>query len=247
MGDPLVGDLDGNGVADRATLVDGASPGTCAVAVELGLAGGGYGPPTSHDFTVPGSLPEDLCPDMGAIVDLGGDDVSELVLAWFSGAPAGFDADLLVLRDFAPAGGFAAMYEPSTIDTADLDADGLVDVYETTDQGDGFQSFLNTPTGQLVPGPLAHPYDLGSWELTDVDEDAKADLALSYAGYVDGEFSEGTVVVLDDGTRVTVAEGLTGELTVGDANKDGHIDIAVQAGDGLHVFLGNGAGGFAPK
>jgi len=243
----LDGDLDGDGLADRATLVDsGSAPGSCAVSVQLGLAGGGYGPATSYDFTVP-DADYDYCPDMGVIVDLGGDGVSELVLAWFSGSPVASGTDLLVLRDFVPVDGFTGMYQPSTIRTHDFNADGLVDIYQTTDQGDGFQSYLNTPAGELVPGPVRQAYDFGSWQFTDADEDGKTDLAVSYAGVVNGTYEEATVVVLDDGTRVTVEAGLVGDLTVGDANGDGHTDIAIQNGTSPHIFYGDGAGGFTPK
>ena len=243
----LNGDLDGDGRADRATLVaSGSVPGSCAVSVELGLAGGGYGPATSYDFTVPGA-DYDYCPDMGVIVDLGGDGVSELVLAWFAGSPVATAGDLLVLRDFVPVDGFAAMYQPSTISTHDFNADGLVDIYQTTDQGDGFQSYLNTPSGELVPGPVQQAYQFGSWQLTDVDEDGKADLAVSYGGDAGGEYEEATVVVLDDGTRVVLDDGPAGNLTVGDANHDGHVDIAVQDGTDTRIFYGDGLGGFTPK
>ncbi|GAB3962703.1 hypothetical protein [Plantactinospora veratri] len=44
--EPIIADVNGDGRADRNTL--GALPGTsdCAVRVELGLAGGGYGAPS---------------------------------------------------------------------------------------------------------------------------------------------------------------------------------------------------------
>jgi hypothetical protein len=247
-GTPLTGDLDGDHVADRATLVD--SGGACSVSVELGLPGGGYGPATSYPFEVPDAQ-YPYCPDMGVIVDLGGDAVSELVLAWFYGSPvAGEDADLLVLRDFAPVGGFDAIAQPSTIEALDLDADGLVDIYETTDQGDGFRSFLNTPSGELVPGPLQHTWVSGSFELGDFDEDGKTDLAVAYEDFGSAHPQAGVAVVFDDGTRVQLtADEVFGDVELADANGDGHLDIGlIDVATGKpFVWYGDGQGGFTPK
>ena len=155
QGEPLSGDIDGNGVADRATLTK-TSPATCDVVVELGLGGGRYGPKTTYSYPEPRNEEFDFgyCPDMGVIVDLGGDGVSELVLAWFDGSPDPENlGDLLVLENFQPVAGFSAIYQPSEIGLAEFNGDGLADVYEWTDQGDGFQSWLNTPGGELVEGP----------------------------------------------------------------------------------------------
>ncbi len=54
-------------------------------------------------------------------------------------------------------------------------------------------------------------------------------------------------VLATGGTRVVVEAGLVGDLTVGDANHDGHVDIAVQNGTEPHIFYGDGLGGFTPK
>jgi hypothetical protein len=245
---PLTGDLDGDHIADRATLID--SSGECSVSVELGRAGGGFSAARIYPFDVPGSqFP--YCPDMGVIVDLGGDHVSELVLAWFFGTPVNTgNADLLVLRNFAPAGGFDAIDQPSTIRAKELNGDGLVDIYETTDQGEGFRSFLNTPSGQLVPGPLKHCHDDGFVQFGNFDGDAKADLAVSYVGFCPGQPEQGVAVVLDDGTRVQLTEdAVFGPVTVADANGDRRQDVGVidSATGTPHVWYSNGRGGFTPK
>lgn len=245
---PLTGDLDGDGIEDHATLIE-STP--CSVSVELGLPGGGFGAARTYDFDVPGAEFQ-YCPDMGVIVDLGGDGVSELVLAWFHGSPVfSGNSDLLVLRDFAPVAGFAAVPQPSTIATRDLNADGLVDVYETTDQGHGFRSFLNTPSGELVPGPLAHCHDMAWWKFGDFDEDGKDDLAVSYYGdCAETQPAEGVAVVLDDGTRIQLTEdAVFGEVKVGDANHDGHQDLALIDHTTGKPFgwNGHGDGTFSPK
>jgi hypothetical protein len=247
----LHGDVNGDGIEDRVTLVETApAPQTCAVAVELGRPGGGYEPPKTYEYSLPGAQ-VDYCPDMGAIVDLGGDGVSELVLAWFNGSPvSGPKNDLLVLREFTPAGGFDAIFQPSGIEALDLNADGLVDIYEHTDQGDGFRSFLNTPSGELVPGPLQHGYIDGSWELGDFDEDGKADLALAYVDANPAYPGQGVAVVFDDGTRVQLtADDVFGDVVVADVNRDKHQDIGLVDGatGKPYTWYGDGQGGFTPK
>ena len=116
IGDPLFGDLNGDGNTDRAVLSQGPA-GSCGVTVQLGDGFTRFGPPTTYTYPDPDPA-IDYCPDMGVIVDLGGDGVSELVLAWWAGRPPGVATDLLVLEDFVPTGGFDAMFQPQLIGTA---------------------------------------------------------------------------------------------------------------------------------
>lgn len=252
QGDPLYGDLNGDGVEDRATL--GADATGCTVAVELGDGAGGYLPAST--YTYPNTSDVGYCPDMGVIVDLGGDGVSELVLAWFWGRYDATDAhDLLVLRDYAPVAGFTAIWQPSQIGTADFNGDGLVDVYEWTDQGDGFQTYLNTASSELVPGPLHHHGEPSEYALVDADEDGADDLVMSYTS-TSAEPYFGVVVVLDDGTTTylqaegpDVPESQWWSIDVDDFNGDGHVDVRtteVNSGD-VVTFWGNGTGAFTPK
>jgi hypothetical protein len=251
QGDPLLGDLNGDGIADRATLVETAAQ--CDVQVELGNASGGYGPPTTHSYPKPGTGIA-YCPDMGVIVDLGGDGTAELVLAWFAGRPPGVDTDLLVLRDYTPAGGFVAMVDqPSFIGVADFNGDGLTDVYQWTDQGDGFHTYLNTPSSQLVRGPLwISCIDAPNYELADFDGDGATDVVMGYVMYgcPSPLPSIGVVVLLDDGTKVPLQDGdaTPGYWTVDvvDADRDGVPDVKttnLETGEVSH-FIGNGDGTF---
>jgi FG-GAP-like repeat len=249
-GDPLLGDLDGDGITDRATLSVGG-PATCNVTVELGDGSGGYGPPAVYSYPKPGTSVA-YCPDMGVIVDLGGDGTAELVLAWFVGAPLG-TADLLVLRDYSPVAGFDAIFQPSRIGLADFNGDGLQDVYEWTDQGEGFRSFLNTASGQLVPGPVKLCFR--SWprtlEFADFDGDGATDVLLAYVQGCGGA-PGGVSVVLDDGTEIrlqTMDSPVWWSADVVDAHNDGVLDV-LTANRGTHeleLFLGDGAGNFKPK
>jgi hypothetical protein len=248
-GDPLLGDLNGDGVEDRATL--GGNDTECTVTVELGNGAGGFLP--GETYAYPNTSYAPYCPDMGVIVDLGGDGVSELVLAWFWGRYDNTDpSDLLVLRDFTPVDGFSAIWQPSQIGTADFNGDGLVDVYEWTDQGDGFQTYLNTPTSELVLGPLHHAGEPGDYYIVDVDEDGADDLVMSFVSY-SSEPAVGVVVVLDDGTTTYLQREGVGEtwwsVEVSDRNGDGHLDVVTTGHDTgeVVVFRGDGTGAFRAK
>ena len=256
QGEPLSGDIDGNGVVDRATLTK-TSPETCDVVVELGTGGGRYGPKTTYSYPEPRNAEFDFgyCPDMGVIVDLGGDGVSELVLAWFDGSPDPENVgDLLVLENFAPVAGFQAIYQPSEIGLADFNGDGLADVYEWTDQGDGFQSWLNTPGGELVAGPVRACSSGSSpdFEIADFDRDGKDDLLV--AAYGDtctqpGEFLDHAFVVFDDGSATELWPSWASRVELTDWGNNGIPDVIVTDGDTgvTHLFANDGHGHFAAK
>ena len=251
--EPMIGDLNGDGWDDRAILVDEGA--TCGVGVQLGDAFGAFGPITTYSFPAPGTdVP--YCPDMGSIVDLGGDGVSELVLAWWAGRPSGVDHDLLVLEGYTPAGGFDALYQPNNMGTADFDGDGLVDVWQYTDQGAGFATFLNTPAGELVPGPMRHAHLSleADYQFGDFDEDGATDVAFSFIEGAAPAPSSGVAVLLDDGT-VTYLEpddmpDRGWDVEVADTDYDGHLDVRTLNEDTgvVRVHVGNGDGTFtSPK
>jgi len=150
QGDPLFGDVNGDGIVDRVTLVDGG-PGLCDVSVALGDGSGGFGPPTTYTYAKPGT-------------------------------PVGWWVQ--------------AIYQPSEIALADFNGDGRQDVYEWTDQGDGFRTFLNTSDGRLVPGPVQFCSGRPDFELADFDADGAMDVLIAYIEGCSGPFM-GVVVVLD--------------------------------------------------
>ncbi|RKR88059.1 hypothetical protein BDK92_2364 [Micromonospora pisi] len=246
QGDPLYGDLNGDGVVDRAVLAGGGAD-ECGVQVSLGDGAGGYGAPTTYTYDTPGEY--GYCPDMGVVVDLGGDGTVELVLAWFDGRPPGVETDLLVLRDYQPAGGFDAIYQPSYIGLADFNGDGRQDVYQWTDQGDGFLTFLNTASGQLVRGPIEWCSGWPAYEFADFNRNGATDVLIAYFEGC-GENFTGVVVLLDNGTAVELEGDPWGDsywaATVVDANADGIPDVRTtneSTGEVTH-FIGNGRGGF---
>jgi hypothetical protein len=226
-GAPFYGDLNGDRLTDRATLAP-APPDRCAVAVRWGRPGGSYGPAETHTYPAPSRLVPAQCPDLGVIVDLGRDGSAELVVGWFAGRPPGVGYDLLVLRNFQPSGGFAALFQPSAIGTADFNGDGRKDVYEWTDQGEGFATYLNTAAGALVPGPLRFCAGQVSSRLADFDRDGAMDVAVSYLERC-GDGSSGVGVALDNGSVLPLQQDPTGShfwtADVEDADGNGVPDL----------------------
>lgn len=228
---PLYGDLNGDGLIDRVTLAV-APPASCAVRVERGRPGGGYRATQTYLYPEPGGGAIGACPDLGVIVDLGGDRRVELVLAWFAGRPPGVDTDLLVLRDFTPAGGFTAVFQPSRIGTAEFNGDGRLDLYEWTDQGEGFRTYLNTPEGALVPGPVRWCFiNSPGVAIADFHRNGRADVVIAYTEEC-AEWASGVVVVRDDGSPVQLERDPLAEhswsVRVLDVNQDRHLDVRTE-------------------
>ncbi|HTF07238.1 MAG TPA: hypothetical protein VK659_03610 [Asanoa sp.] len=245
QGDPLLGDVNGDGRTDRATLVD--LPGAeCAVDVELGQAGGGLGAATRYTWPDPSEV--GYCPDLGVIVDLGGDGTAELVLAYFNGRTPGVESDLILLEDFTPTGGFDAISRPSFIGLENFNTDNLVDVYEWTDDSDGVVTWLNTPSGQLVLGPVHQDGISMDFEFADFDRNGATDLVAGFDGAFPATPGFGAVVVLDDGERIVLRDDDIYEVDALDANSDHKLDVRVEkfTPEGTEVghFIGDGRGDF---
>ena len=265
---PFTGDVTLDGLSDRLSfgaVDDGPVAYLCHLAVEPGLAGGGYGPAVDHAVAVPTSSIGFDCPSVGGVVDLGGDGTGEVLLAWGFGnlcnigsCPSGPLPDLLVLRDWQVTDQLydLPVDDVNGIATRDLNLDGLVDAYWGAADSSGFMSLLNSPSGELSVGPLAHACSSdGSTGLVDFNENDKPDL-LVWSPYSCPTFgAAGVGVVLDDGTAISVAPGWDwGDGAVraeyaADVNADGHVDIVAKNGSGqvTAVWLGNGQGGFAAK
>jgi hypothetical protein len=243
---PIVADVNGDGLADRNTLGRASGSGECVVQVELGLPGGGHGPVHTYPY-----LSAPYCPDMGVGINLDDDAPDELVVAWFAGRPPGIPHDLLALDNFAVSAGFRAIFQPSYVGTADFDGDGRQDIYEWTDQGDGFATYLNTGTGALTPGPVRYCSGRPDFRLADVDEDGATDVVIAYIEGC-GEYFTGVVVVLDDGTVVDLHGDPYGDdlwtVDVLDANGDTHPDVRTTSlvTGTQTLFLGTGTGDFHP-
>ncbi|ROT31617.1 FG-GAP-like repeat-containing protein [Micromonospora sp. HM5-17] len=251
QGEAIIADVDGDGIPDRNTLrLAPGSSSVCEVVVEVGLPGGGFGPGQAYPYlTLP--VADRNCPDMGVGLNLDTDPPDELAVAWFAGPPPGIDSTLLALDSFQVSAGFDTIFQPSYIGTADFNGDGRQDIYEWTDQGDGFATYLNTGTGALVPGPVRYCSGRPDFRLADVDKDGAMDVVIAYLEGCGAYFS-GVVVVLDDGTVVDLHTDVYGDdlwtVEVLDANGDGHPDVRTTSlvTGTQTLFLGTGAGGFHP-
>ncbi|GAA3726625.1 hypothetical protein GCM10022225_04760 [Plantactinospora mayteni] len=246
--EPIVADLNLDGRPDMAEL-DASQGGStdCVVLVRLGAPGGGLLPPTRHTYLV---LPSDSpCPDLGVAVDMFDAPETDLVVGWFAGRPPGVDFDLLLLRNYTVTDGFEAIFQPSFIGRADFNGDGRPDVYEWTDQGEGFATYLNTGTGKLVPGPVKYCSGPLQYRLADFNRNGAMDVAIAYIEGC-GTYFSGVVVVLDDGTQVDLQGDVAGveswNLEVIDANGDGIPDVTTyaQIGGQVTTFIGVGNGTF---
>lgn len=252
-GEPMFGDLNRDGLVDQATLDN--TPSTtraplldCSVTVRLGRSGGGYLPPTEYPYlTLDGE--EANCPDLGVAVDLGGDNDLELVLAWFAGRPYPVEHDLLVLENFKPSAGFDAIFQPSFMGLADFNGDGRQDVYQWTDQGNGFATYLNTTVGGLAPGPIAWCSGRPQYQLADLNGNRAMDVVIAY---VEGcaDYFSGVVAIRDDGVAWHLQGDPYGDhlwtVKVQHANADRIPDVVTKdtATGELTYFIGNGDGSF---
>lgn len=244
--EPITADVNGDGIADRSTL--GGTQTTCSVLVELGLASGGFATGQSYAYlTLPTG--DGNCPDMGVGLNLDDDAPDELAVAWFAGPPSGIGGNLLALDGFQVSGGFNTIFQPSYIGTADFNGDGRDDVYEWTDQGDGFATYLNTGAGTLVPGPVRYCSGRPQFHLVDFDRDGGMDVVIAYAEGC-GAYFTGVVVMLDDGTVIDLHGDPYGddywEVAVLDANQDGISDVQTHSfvTDARATFIGTGTGQF---
>ncbi|MBE1484745.1 Ig-like domain-containing protein [Plantactinospora soyae] len=247
-GEPLYGYLNADTLPDLAWLGT-APPRNCAVRVRFGRPGGGYLAPREYTYRGPGGGGPGACPDLGVAVDLDDSGTAELVLGWYAGHPGRSGDDLLVLRNFALSAGLQALQRPNFLGLADFDGDRRQDIYEWTDQGEGFATYLNDGTGTLRPGPVRYCAGSLQYKLADFDLDGATDMAIVYVDRcADG--AHGVAVVFDDGT-VTELPGVPGgewswTINVLDADHNGVPDVLTYYHPtGLHnTFLGVGDGTF---
>lgn len=146
----------------------------------------------------------------------------------------------------------------SSLAVADLTGDGRLDILTGTDRR-GFRGLLNvgqpdngwreTDLPELRPDALVR-----SVAVADFDGDGRNDIVLGYLSSELGIDRRGIDVLLarDGGSwqRKTLLADETaiavGALATGDVNADGAADVAAADDEGaLHLFLGDGRGGFA--
>jgi hypothetical protein len=241
----ISGDITGDGIADRITLLGFFD--SCAIEVEPGLPAGGHGPPVRHDYQPPAPWrPGDGCPWAGLPVDLGADRQPELVLADHP------HDRLLIVRRYRVVSTYRGGFDgPQELGSADFDGDGRPDLY--VGAANGFSTHLNPRGVRLVAGPMRFCSTPPEVDLADLDGDGRTDVVLSYLGTCLEDEEAGIVVVLDDGRTVQLRSDAELELLpiaeTRDDNGDGQLDVDTLIEDsGIGVlFHGGGDGTFRPS
>lgn len=226
-----VADLNGDGILD---LVTTSSIGN-AVFVQIGAAGGSFGP---HTSVTAGTNPRAV-----VIADVDSDGNADLVVANNS------SANISVLLGngngtFALATHFAAGTGPISVAVGDLNRDGNPDVVVANAGGNvsvllgtGGSPLLGTATN-FAAGLVPFHVSIG-----DVNRDGLPDLAVA------NQVSDSVSILLGTGTAAMFAPAVdfvVGDAPVstalGDFNSDGKPDLAVANffGDSISVLLGTG-------
>lgn len=241
----LLADVNGDGREDSiATGTD--EFGSSLVVVLLGEGNGGFAAPLR--FAV-GDGADGL-----AVGDLNGDGAADIV----SANPGGSDSSVTVLLgegdgSFGERVDYAVGADPKTLQLADMDSDGVLDIVTANSEGNSISVLLGRgdgsfpgPIARTGQGPIAHlSADLNGDGVLDVitanaSDDAVPGASLSVLiGGGDGSFTTSEVLL-------NIEAGSLRGLAAGDLDGDGVLDIiAVDDVDdgGLSVLLGSGNGG----
>jgi hypothetical protein len=148
---------------------------------------------------------------------------------------------------------------PSGIAIGDVNLDGLGDIIVTNFNSGNAKVFAGFGTGKKFAllqtvttgaGPIAiatrdfsQPLK-GHVDLPDFDKDGRPDLAIPNRGAKTVTVALGNGAGFDLGTEYKLP-ATPSSITVGNFNEDGHLDIAVAAGNGVCILFGNGLGQFA--
>ncbi len=128
---------------------------------------------------------------------------------------------------------------------ADFNEDGKLDI-AGVNRGGGITVYLGDGAGNLLPGTTYFSsYGFASLVAADVDGDGHLDLATVELA------PQGSAAILRGDGRghfaflsETYLYSSPQEVTLGDVNNDGNLDMAVATGSGVAVLLGDGRGGF---
>ncbi|MGX7678833.1 FG-GAP repeat domain-containing protein [Jatrophihabitans sp. DSM 45814] len=195
----LTGDLTGDGIPDRIVL-GGTGP-TCTVTVAPGRSNGTFAHAVVHSYTVAGAT---NCPDLGAVGAFTHRGSHELVVAYFNGPPpTAAQNNLIVLRNYQMVDAAAGQRFPSAIGARDLNGDGLSDLFESTDEGQGLTTWMSVH-GHLTAGPV-HVVSsrIDSLKFADLKNNGNLDLLVGYQTF--GAGAHASVVNSKTGVETVLA------------------------------------------
>ncbi|ASW56434.1 Ig-like domain-containing protein [Plantactinospora sp. KBS50] len=247
-GEPIIADLTGDGLSDRAYLGATAAD-YCSVVLQPGHPPGVFVPPSAYVYLrpVPGGGPES-CPDIGTAFDWDADSAQELWIGWSRGAPAGLGYNRLILdhygTGFRPVGTFTSPITPVRIDTA-VFTPGAVPTPYSVGLG-GFASYaIDGPTTGLHPQRWCSA-DTPALQLRDVDHNGAVDALLAYT---DGcaDHANGVVLVFDDGRTRQLEHGpdiWSARFAYGNADRAIDIRTENRVSGQVHQFIGRDGGTF---
>jgi 6-phosphogluconolactonase (cycloisomerase 2 family) len=207
-----------------------------------------------------GIIGEGANPNSLAVGDLDGDGDRDAVVAVILGDPG-----ITVMRNNGnksfsktvnyPVASGSSFTAPQDVQLANIDGDGDLDVVGTVGSLSTTKLYVWRNNGDAtLANPLIIPTNDYSSKLAvaDLNGDGFPDVAIANENY---NSTAGFTVHLHNG-QTGAAAGFTApvftainaaatDIAAADLNNDGHVDLAVSAGD-LRVFLNNGNGTFAP-
>lgn len=182
-GDPVFGDVDGDGFRDRIFLGT-IQPGQCSVVVQYGRPDNVLLPPVAYAYLRPGGTLVS-CPDIGVAVDLTQNGFDDLVIGWSGGPPPSITQNLLVLSEtnFQPSFGITTFVSrPRYMGQADFNGDGRPDVYALSSRDRGMETYYSLGDGTLTVGPMRWCAEHVDVQFKDFDRDLAAAALVTYTG-----------------------------------------------------------------
>ena len=244
-----VADFNGDGKPDIATegyfnnelriLLNNSIPGENSIAFQSSFSAGSTG---IHPLSlVAGDLNRDGIVDI-ATANAGANNVS----VFFGNGNGTFKTPTT----------FATGLYPRDIAFADINGDGKLDVITTNNDGNTITILRNnTSTGATVPNFVARTITTGTSpeaiSIADINSDGKLDIVtISHYGTeqnINVHINSGTMgsLTITFATKTTIAiPSGNGDITIGDVNYDGKMDIVTATNGKTSLFLGNGNGSF---